>query len=273
MTVEQRQPILIDLIALGSFLLLALVFFWKSVLGQGVIGSLDLVVLIYPYKAYIRELISQGELPLWNPLLYLGAPLLANIQAGVLYPPGALFALFSFPAALTWSVLLHVWLALAGMYLFLRHGLGNHRLCRLDRRPLFRPGWVPALARRTYQSTAHGGLAAVALALRKTGEHAAVSNVAAVGRRRYRPLLYRGTYPRILLRDRSGGTFLRVRGALLTERAVVTLVAAGRSRSLPPYRQHFERGPAPANTGGSGLFLPARRPGAGRVGGAGGQLA
>ena len=125
MTVEQRQPILIDLIALGSFLLLALVFFWKSVFGQGVIGSLDLVVLIYPYKAYIRELISQGELPLWNPLLYLGAPLLANIQAGVLYPPGALFALFSFPAALTWSVLLHVWLALAGMYLFLRHGLGT----------------------------------------------------------------------------------------------------------------------------------------------------
>ncbi len=125
MTVEQRQPFLIDFVALGSFLLLALAFFWKSVLGQGVIGSADLVTFFYPYKAYIRELISQGEIPLWNPLLYLGTPLLANIQAGILYPPDALFVLFSFPAALTWSVLLHVWWALAGMYLFLRYGLGT----------------------------------------------------------------------------------------------------------------------------------------------------
>ena len=125
MTVDQRQPILIDFIALGSFLLLALAFFWKSVFGLGVIGSADLVRFFYPYKAYIRELISQGELPLWNPLLYLGTPLLANIQAGILYPPDALFVLFSFPGALTWSVLLHVWWALAGMYLFLRYGLGT----------------------------------------------------------------------------------------------------------------------------------------------------
>ena len=125
MTVEQRQPILIDFVALGSFLLLALAFFWKSVFGLGVIGSADLVMFFHPYKAYIRELISQGEIPLWNPLLYLGTPLLANIQAGILYPPDALFVLFSFPAALTWSVLLHVWWALAGMYLFLRYGLGT----------------------------------------------------------------------------------------------------------------------------------------------------
>lgn len=125
MTVEQRQPFLIDFVALGSFLLLALAFFWKSVFGQGVIGSAELVTFFYPYKAYIRELISQGEVPLWNPLLYLGTPLLANIQAAILYPPNALFVLFSFPAALTWSVLLHVWWALAGMYLFLRYGLGT----------------------------------------------------------------------------------------------------------------------------------------------------
>ena len=125
MNVQQRQPFLIDLIAIGSFLLLVLVFFWKSVFGLGVIASADLVVLFYPYKAYIRDLISQGELPLWNPLIYLGVPLLANIQTGVLYPPDFLFALFSFPSALTWSVVLHIWWALTGMYLFLRYGLGT----------------------------------------------------------------------------------------------------------------------------------------------------
>ncbi len=125
MNVQQRQPFLIDLIALGSFLLLVLVFFWKSVFGLGVIGSVDLIVRFYPYKAYIRDLINQGELPLWDPLIYLGAPLLANIQAAVLYPPDFLFTLFSFPSALTWSVVLHIWWALAGMYLFLRYGLGT----------------------------------------------------------------------------------------------------------------------------------------------------
>ena len=124
MTAQQQRPFIFDAAALASFLLIALVFLWKSVLGQGVIASADLVLLFYPYKAYARELLSQGEAPLWNPLVYLGAPLLANIQAGILYPPNVLFLLFSFPAALTWSVLLHVWWALAGMYLFLRHGLG-----------------------------------------------------------------------------------------------------------------------------------------------------
>ena len=125
MTVQQRQPIVIDLVALASFLLIVLVFFWKSVLGRGVIGSFDLVTLFYPYKTYIRQLIGEGEFPLWNPLVYLGVPLLANIQTSVLYPLDVLFLMFSFPTALTWSVVLHIWLALAGMYLFLRYGLGT----------------------------------------------------------------------------------------------------------------------------------------------------
>ena len=124
MSVQQQRPFIFDAAALASFLLITLIFLWKSVLGQGVVASADLVLLFYPYKAYVRELLAQGELPLWNPLVYLGAPLLANIQAGILYPPNVLFALFSFPSALTWSVLLHVWWAQTGMYLFLRHGLG-----------------------------------------------------------------------------------------------------------------------------------------------------
>ena len=120
---KPRQSLVIDLTALVSFLVIVLIVFWKAVLGRGVIGSLDLVVFFYPYKTYIRELISQGEIPLWNPLTQLGVPLLANIQTSILYPPDALFLLFQFDTALTWSVVLHFWLALAGMYLFLRYGL------------------------------------------------------------------------------------------------------------------------------------------------------
>jgi hypothetical protein len=123
MTVQQRQPFIIDIVALASFLVLVLVTFWKSVLGRGVIGSFDLVTLFYPYKTYVRELIGQGELPLWNPLVQLGVPLLGNIQTAILYPLNLLFVALPFHTALTWSVVLHIWLALAGTYLFLRYGL------------------------------------------------------------------------------------------------------------------------------------------------------
>lgn len=125
MNVRSRQPIVVDIVALASFLVLTLVFFWKSVLGRGVIGSFDLVVLFYPYKTYVRDLIGQGEIPLWNPLTQLGVPLLANIQTGILYPPNVIFLFLPFAMALTWSVVLHVWLALGGTYFFLRYGLGT----------------------------------------------------------------------------------------------------------------------------------------------------
>jgi len=123
MRISQRPTLIADGIAIASFFLIVLTFFYKSVLGQGVIGSFDLVVLFHPYKDLIRHFVSQGELPLWNPYLYLGVPLLANVQTGVLYPPGWLFLILPFPAALTWTTVLHLWWGLTGTFLFLRHGL------------------------------------------------------------------------------------------------------------------------------------------------------
>jgi hypothetical protein len=41
----------------------------------------------YPWREYGFDLIRHGQLPLWNPYNGAGAPLLANYQSALLYPP------------------------------------------------------------------------------------------------------------------------------------------------------------------------------------------
>jgi hypothetical protein len=108
---------------IGALLLHALasvLFFWRiAVLGM-VPAGYDLVTYFYPYKALLSEMVRRGEMPLWNPSIFMGAPLLANIQAAVFYPPDVLFYLMPTTEALRVSVLLHVFLAAAFSYLFAR---------------------------------------------------------------------------------------------------------------------------------------------------------
>ncbi len=40
-----------------------------------------------PWRAYAWQILHSGDLPLWNPLNGMGAPLLANYQSALLYPP------------------------------------------------------------------------------------------------------------------------------------------------------------------------------------------
>ncbi len=47
-----------------------------------------------PWRYLAWELLKSGELPLWNPLSGMGAPLLANYQTSLAFPPTwLLFAL------------------------------------------------------------------------------------------------------------------------------------------------------------------------------------
>jgi hypothetical protein len=89
------------------------VIFWGTPLLQFV-----------PWRQYALELIQRGSLPLWNPLVGMGAPLLANYQSALLYPPNLILALTG-PA---WGhgllVSLHlVWAGLGMLVLVRRLGL------------------------------------------------------------------------------------------------------------------------------------------------------
>ena len=127
----------LDFAALGLLGLATLGFFWRVAAGQNWMPADggDLVSFLYPSYRFAAASLRAGAWPLWNPYLYGGAPHVADIQAGFLYPPNLLLFMlrpdFSYDA-LQWLSMAHIWFAGAGMYLFLARGL------RLSR--------VPALA-------------------------------------------------------------------------------------------------------------------------------
>ncbi|MDT8306583.1 MAG: YfhO family protein, partial [Anaerolineae bacterium] len=79
----------------------------------------------YPYWESAAAALRAGRLPLWNPDLFMGAPLLANSQAGIFYPLNwPLWLLLPVPYAATATILIHLTLAAGGAYLLARRALG-----------------------------------------------------------------------------------------------------------------------------------------------------
>lgn len=100
--------------------------FPQVVLDGGVFFVQDMMVQNIPFAHYLHDALAEGRLPLWEPRINAGFPLFAEGQVGALYPPNWLGAALLSPAqAVTWSVLVHLWLAGAGMFLYLRRGLSS----------------------------------------------------------------------------------------------------------------------------------------------------
>lgn len=94
-------------------------------LGSGwtLFGS-DMIVGSFHIRGLVGQLLREGRLPVWDPHAMCGYPLLAAMQAGVLYP-------LTWPAAFLdpgpfWTATVYVHLLLAGTFAFawLRRGLG-----------------------------------------------------------------------------------------------------------------------------------------------------
>ena len=134
------------------FLVLAvLVFFHKSVIDSAVPLPADIVVgvyypwldykwegypagvpvknpllsdvpsLIYPQKIYAMSQIKSGMLPLWNPLMFNGYPLMANFQSAVFNPFNVFFLLARPAVAWSWYIAFQPFLAGLFTYLLLRY--------------------------------------------------------------------------------------------------------------------------------------------------------
>jgi hypothetical protein len=80
----------------------------------------DLVYQQIPWRAAVRRAVAEGRLPLWNPDVLAGEPLLAMQQPAVLYPGTWIGMLLPLPQAWTFDMTLRLLIALAGAYLFLR---------------------------------------------------------------------------------------------------------------------------------------------------------
>jgi hypothetical protein len=109
---------------LGAFLLLALaiVFLGRALWpaeGQA-LGTHDTGGLFAPWFRTISRALADGQLPWWDPYQFAGYPFLSNPQVAFFYPPTWLAAILPANLAISWNVLLHLWLSAAGMYLFAR---------------------------------------------------------------------------------------------------------------------------------------------------------
>lgn len=104
------------LVLFGPMLVRGEALFWGAPLLQ-----------FTPWREYALDALRAGDFPLWNPLVGMGAPLMANYQSAFFYPPNWLLLALGVPVGQTVLVMLHLIWAGVGMSALIRS---------LDGRPL-----------------------------------------------------------------------------------------------------------------------------------------
>ena len=80
----------------------------------------DMVLQNMQWKAFIRQNIAQGDVPLWNPHQFAGIPFMAAGQPSTLYPLSVIYYIMPLEYAYGWFVVVNLWLCGVMMYLFIR---------------------------------------------------------------------------------------------------------------------------------------------------------
>jgi len=73
-----------------------------------------------PLRVAAARITLEGHLPLWNPYIFGGMPLLASSQGGLLFPPNWFYLFFSAPTATNLMVVSSYMIAALGAYLYAR---------------------------------------------------------------------------------------------------------------------------------------------------------
>lgn len=115
------------ILAAATLILLPLAYFFEAVIGQVTLAPGDGWTQIFGIRILIGQMIASGQLPLWNPYIFAGMPLMASIQPGALYPPTWFFAILSPKAAMNAMVISTYHVALIGAYLYARR-IGTTRI-------------------------------------------------------------------------------------------------------------------------------------------------
>jgi hypothetical protein len=96
-----------------------ILFFPTLFLGKVLFWGTPMLQFV-PWRQFALQTVRAGHLPLWNPLVGLGAPLLANYQSALLYPPNWLQAVVGVVPGQSWLIVLHLaWTGL-GMWVLAR---------------------------------------------------------------------------------------------------------------------------------------------------------
>jgi hypothetical protein len=110
-----------ELLHICLFVSISVVFFIEILSSEGTLYGGDFVTYFSPLKTFIRNhLLTHGSLPFWNPFLFSGTPLIANIQGSMFYPLGFLYYFFPTDSAYVYSTILHFVLGCCFMYMLMR---------------------------------------------------------------------------------------------------------------------------------------------------------
>jgi hypothetical protein len=111
-----------------GLLVLTLVMFFDVLFlpGDAVLSNArtDLASQFVHWRGFGFGEMSRGNLPLWNPHIYSGAPFLAGFQSALLYPLNILYLFLPLAKAINWGIALHAFLGGLFFYLWaLKRGL------------------------------------------------------------------------------------------------------------------------------------------------------
>ncbi len=142
-----------DAVAIWALVALpVLVFGIPALLGHAVLPGDDLTQN-FPLRVLAGRELRAGQIPLYDPYIWSGAPLLAGWNAGALYPLTLLFAVANPTVAWTLNLIITWAVAGSGTYLFLR-------ALRLGSLPSFLGALSFALAGAMSAQVSHFGLVA-----------------------------------------------------------------------------------------------------------------
>src|SRR5262249_38775868 len=118
---RSHDNVQLDIAKYAGLALLALTsitLFYRLLTGQVLFWGLP-SLQFYPWHEFASHELAQGRLLLWNPCNGAGAPLLANYQSALLYPPNWLYFVIRGPQLMGVLGIAHVLWAGIGMWLLL----------------------------------------------------------------------------------------------------------------------------------------------------------
>jgi hypothetical protein len=103
-----------------AFAIFVALLYMRLLFTNRVLASGDILLYFYPYRDFAAAALREGQIPLWNPYIFMGAPFLANPQAAVLYPLHWPLSWLPVTTQVYWSAALHTWLLAMGGYVLMR---------------------------------------------------------------------------------------------------------------------------------------------------------
>lgn len=151
---ERSRANLALVILIGALL----VAFYRLLTGEVFFWGLPALQFV-PWRQHAFDLLREGQIPFWNAYNGAGAPLLANYQSALLYPPNWLGLILPLAWQMSVVAVLHLFIAGWGMWLFtgrlglpelgrgisaLAFGLTSYLVARLGTYPIIAAAaWMP----------------------------------------------------------------------------------------------------------------------------------